>query len=303
MVPVTQRAQLGSSVSRGIRRAPGQKALVPASVLVLTRNEELNLPKCLASMAWCDDIVVLDSRSVDETQVIARSSGARVVERSFDNYANQRTFGLREIAYRHPWVLMVDADEEVPPELVAELAKKLPDCDPGIGLFRLRRKDHFLGKWIKHSSGYPTWFGRLVRPERAFVEREINEEYQTDGEVAFLDSHLIHHPFSKGFAAWFERHNRYSTMEANLLANQGLDRPSISAVLNADPTVRRKALKSAAYRLPFRPVGVFLGLYLFRGGFLEGRAGLMFCLLRSYYELMINCKLREIRRRERGLGI
>lgn len=273
------------------------------SVLILTLNEEMNLPRCLASLKWCDDIVVLDSQSTDQTAVIAREHGARVVERQFDNYANQRNFGLEKIAYAHPWLLFVDADEVVTPELAAEIEEVLGNADSGICMYRIRRKDYLLGQWIRRSSGYPTWFGRLVRIGRVRVEREINEEYVTDGSVQLLKEHLLHYPFNKGFHAWFEKHNRYSSMESECLAKRDLETISIMELLSSDPVRSRKVLKSIVYRMPGRPFLMFCGLYLIRGGFLDGRAGLMFCLLRSFYELMINCKALEAELRKQFLPV
>ncbi|MFT5701691.1 MAG: glycosyltransferase involved in cell wall biosynthesis [Desulforhopalus sp.] len=272
----------------------------PVSVLILTLDEETNLPRCLTSLQWCNDIVVLDSGSRDLTQVIATDFGARVVERTFDNYAAQRNFGLKDITYVHPWVLMVDADEEVPSALIEEIIQTITECDEKMTLFRMRRQDHFLGKWIRRSSGYPTWFGRLVRPDKVSVEREINEEFVTDGQIGFLKNHLRHYPFNKGFASWIEKHNRYSTMEAKLIQEGGLCAFSVADLKSGDPACRRRAIKSIVYRLPFRPLWMFLALYILRGGFLDGQAGLIFCLLRSYYEFMINCKLREIKLRLAG---
>ena len=271
------------------------------SVLILTLNEEINLQRCLASLNWCDDVVVLDSGSMDGTMEIAGRMGARVFRRAFDNYSNQRNYGLTEISYKNPWLLMVDADEVIPPNLVDEIRKAISEDDADICLYRLRRKDHFLGGWIRRSSGYPTWFGRLMRIGRVRVEREINEEYVTDGRVALLKGHLLHYPFSKGIAAWIEKHNRYSTMEAELISTEGAAITTFSDLFTADPALRRRAQKSLLYRMPGRPLLVFLLLYLARGGFRDGRAGLTFCLLRSYYEFMIDFKAREIRlRREKS---
>ena len=273
------------------------------SVLILTLNEELNLVRCLASLDWCSDVVILDSGSCDNTQKIATDFGARVVERSFDNYAAQRNYGLQEIFYKNQWVLMVDADEEVSLELAEEMNQAIAGCGEETTLFRMRRKDYFFGKWIKHSSGYPTWFGRLVRPHRVRVEREINEEFVTDGQTGVLLGHLNHYPFNKGFVSWVDKHNRYSTMEANLMMAGGLCVVSMSDLLSINPVFRRRGLKAIVYRLPFRPVLIFLALYIVRGGFLDGRAGIEFCLLRSYYEFLINCKLREMKLRIVGKSL
>lgn len=263
------------------------------SVLVLTFNEELNLPRCLESLNWCDDVVILDSKSSDKTVSIATTKGARVVERAFDNYANQRNYGLQEIQYKNSWVLMVDADEVVTPELAAEINDMQEKADSELCILRMRRKDFFLGQWIRRSSGYPTWFGRLVRIGHVLVEREINEEYVTDGKVGLLQEHLLHYPFNKGFNAWFEKHNRYSSMEGMLIESRQAEKISWSKLFSADPTLRRKTIKSLVYRLPGRPVLMFLALYVARCGFLDGKAGFTFCVLRSFYEFMIDCKTLE----------
>src|SRR5271155_4475515 len=158
------------------------------SVLILTLNEENNLPECIDSCAWSDDIVVFDSLSADRTVEIAREKGARVLERRFDNYAGQRNAALTTVEYEHPWVLMVDADERVPPDLAAEIQSAVAAAGEQVAMYRMRRKDHFLGKWLRRSSGYPSWFGRLVRLGRIRVEREVNEEYIADGRVEHLKS-------------------------------------------------------------------------------------------------------------------
>jgi glycosyltransferase involved in cell wall biosynthesis len=273
------------------------------SVLILTLNEELNLPRCLASLKWCDDVVVLDSKSNDKTESIAKDMGARVVERVFDNYGNQRNFGLQEIAYKYPWVLMVDADEVVTSGLYAEIEEVLSRVNSDVCLFRMRRKDYFMGQWIRRSSGYPTWFGRLVKIGRVQVERSINEEYVTDGEVGLLKEHLLHYPFNKGFHAWFDKHNRYSNMEGALLESKQFESLPLTQMLSSDPTLRRKAIKSVVYQIPGRPLLMFLALYVIRGGFLDGKAGFTFCILRSFYEFMINCKALESKLRKQNLPV
>lgn len=271
------------------------------SSLILTYNEERNLPACLKSLSWCDDIVVLDSLSTDHTETIARQYGARFIQRPFDGYASQRNFGLTQIPYHHPWVFMIDADEIATPELAAEILTTVRDHGEDHDLFRMRRKDMFMGRWIKHSSGYPTWFGRLLKLGRVRVEREINEEYIAIGGTGLLENHLLHYPFNKGFAYWLERHNRYSSMEAEWLYREPrLPITATRLLLASDPALRRKATKTLLYALPFRPVIAFLGLYILRGGFLEGGAGLTFCALRAFYEFMIDCKLLEHRFRANG---
>jgi glycosyltransferase involved in cell wall biosynthesis len=273
------------------------------SVLILTLDEEVNLAACLDSVAWCDDVVVLDSFSRDRTVEIARAGGARLQQRAFDNYANQRNFGLRQVEYLHPWVLMLDADERVPQDLRLEMAAATRAATEEVALFRMRRRDHLFGRWIRRSSGYPTWFGRLVRVGRAWVQRPINEEFHADGSVASLQCHLDHYPFNKGFSAWIEKHDRYSTMEARLRAVAGGTEERWSGLFAPDPARRRRAQKIWLQGMPMRPLVVFAGLYFVKGGVLEGRAGLTFSLLRAWYEYFIDCKAQELRRRAAGLPL
>lgn len=273
------------------------------SVLILTQNEETNIRDCVSSIFGCDDIVVLDSFSTDQTVSMAENLGLRVFQHTFDGYASQRNFGLAEIEFKHPWVLMLDADERLPPETHDEILREVSRADENTCLMYFRRRDHLFGRWIRRSSGYPTWFGRLVRIGQVRVEREINEEYQTDGPKIYLANHLDHYPFNKGFSEWLAKHNRYSTMEAQLLLQNGRQGPSLRALVTGDSLARRRALKVWAYSLPGRPLWVFLGLYILRGGILEGRAGFTFCCLRAIYEFMIDCKYRELLRRQQGLPV
>jgi glycosyltransferase involved in cell wall biosynthesis len=273
------------------------------SILILTLNEEINIAECVDTCAWSDDIVVFDSMSTDRTCEIAAAKGARVCQRQFDNYAAQRNAALTTVTFKNPWVLMVDADERVPQDLAAEIARCVMSVSSNIAMFRMRRKDFFLGKWLKRSSGYPTWFGRLVRIGRVRVEREYNEEYIADGRVEHLQAHLEHLPFSKGVAYWFERHNRYASMEAAIACRSRGSPIAAAALFGADPVARRRVLKQIAYRLPLRPVMVFLYLYFLRLGFLDGRAGFYFSGMRATYEMFIDLKVFEIKRRERGLRV
>jgi len=275
---------------------------VSISVLVLTFDEELNIGGCLESVRWSDDVIVLDSFSTDNTVEIARQQGVRVAQRRFDNYAAQRNFGLQQ-AFKYPWVLMLDADERVPPDLHAQMIEATRGAGPEVAMFRMRRRDHLFGRWIKGASGYPTWFGRLARVGRVRVERPINEEYHADGELRDLRGHLDHFPFNKGFDAWIAKHDRYSSMEARLRLEGAATRLHWPDLLQRDAERRRRASKALAYRLPLRPLAIFTALYLFRGGLLEGRAGLTFCVLRAWYEFAIDCKLIELQRRARGQSI
>ncbi len=268
-------------------------SMMNLSVLILTLNEECNLTDCINSVRWSDDIVVLDSFSTDRTVMIAKEMGARLVQRRFDNYAAQRNAGLNEVSYKYPWVLMLDADERVTPELCVEMRSATDTAEPTISLFHMRRKDYWFGQWLRRSSGYPTWFGRLVRVGYVTVEREINEEYVAHGESRFLKEHLIHYPFNKKVSYWLERHNRYSSMEAASLLVERREKLVVQGLWSVNPVARRKTMKQIAYRLPGRPLWIFLYLYVMRGGVLDGRVGLRYSILRAIYEYMIDLKVKE----------
>lgn len=274
------------------------------SVLIMTLNEERNLPACLASLDWCDDIVVLDSYSTDRTVDIARAAGARVYQREHDSESGQRTYGLKEIAYKHPWVYTPDADEITPPDLRDEMMAIARDPTRPETAFRIRYKNMFMGRWIKHSSLYPTWITRLVRPDRVRYEREAHSRCLTDGPEGRLQSHFIHYSFNKGLTAWYEKHNRYSSSEAReTVVSLGTKRMPWRDIASAVPEVRRRALKELSMRLPFRPAARFFYMFVLRGGFLDGREGYHYCRLLAAYEYMIVIKTEELRRRQSGLPV
>lgn len=195
------------------------------SVLILTLDEEVNIADCIATLPWRDDVYVLDSGSRDNTQKIARSRGARVIERQFTNYADQRNFGL-ELPFANEWIVMIDADERMTPALAREIEQQIAAVSDETAMFRVRRKDIFMGRWLRRSSGYPSWFPRLMRRGRVRVEREINEVYACEGTTRELTEHIIHYPFNKGIDWWFERHGRYATVEARLLLIRAKRSPS-----------------------------------------------------------------------------
>ena len=257
------------------------------SCLILTLNESENIEACIQSLPWRDDVHILDSESSDKTAEIAMASGARVTTCSFKGYASQRNTGLL-LPFNNEWIVMLDADERMTPELAAEIEREIATAQSDVAMFRVRRRDMFMGRWLKRSSGYPTWFPRVLRRGRVRVEREINEVYVPDGIARQLQGHIDHYPFNKGMDWWFDRHNRYSTMEAKLLLGR---REQVSpGTASKDPGARRAALKALAYRLPLRPYLVFFYLYFVRGGFLDGKPGWVYANMRLAYEIMIDAK-------------
>jgi glycosyltransferase involved in cell wall biosynthesis len=260
------------------------------SALILTFDEEVNIADCIASLPWRSDVHVLDSGSRDRTQEIARAHGAKVTERPFTNYADQRNFGLA-LPFAHEWIVMIDADERVTPKLAREIEQHVAEADDDTAMFRVRRKDMFMGRWLRRSSGYPSWFPRVIRRGRVRVAREVNELYACDGLARQLTEHLTHYPFNKGIDWWFERHARYSSVEARLLTSRDdVARASWAHLFSYDPLTRRAALKRLAYSLPGRPFLSFLYLYFVRLGFLDGPAGYHYASMRMAYEVMIDTK-------------
>lgn len=273
------------------------------SVLILTLNEENNLPACLATLSRFDDVVVLDSHSTDRTTSIAQELGVRVVQRKFDNWAAHQNWAMTHIAFKYPWVFYVDADERMTPELAEEIHAIAEDPKRQEVAFYCGRRNMFMDRWIKHAMP-PGNIMRFFKPGFIRFERLVNPTPVIDGLHGYLRHHLVHYNFSKGLTEWIEKHNKYSLMEAI----QGLDevrRGSLSAasVLSRDPAVRRKALKALSFRLPFRPLLKFFYLYIINRGFLDGRAGMTYCLLQSIYEYMIVIKMKELRREEQGLSV
>lgn len=264
------------------------------SVLILTLNEQKNIAECIASLPWQNDIYVLDSGSTDGTAEIALGLGAKVLSRTFDNYSGQRNYGL-SFPFVNEWIVMLDADERMTSELAKEIERAITDATPGEVMMRVRRKDMFLGKWLKRSSGYPTWFARVLRRGHVQVARAVNEVYVADGTVRHLSGHLIHYPLNKGIEWWYERHNAYSTAEAELLLRNKFGKFSTTALFHSDKAQRRSALKALAYRLPARPFLMFIYLYVLRFGFIDGAAGYHFAKMRMAYELMIDTKVAYFR--------
>jgi len=267
------------------------------SVLILTRNEEKDLPGCLESVSWSDDIHVFDSFSDDRTVEIARARGANVVQRAFDGYASQRNAALRSLPYRNEWLFMLDADERPTPALVEEMRDAVAHPRPGVNAYRLPIHYYLNGSRLKHSQMTPLYL-RLVRPAMVRYEREVNEVLKVEGETGELRHPMNHYPFSKGIAWWLERHNAYSTMEAEVVASGGfLENASLkTALFGKTFHLRRAAQKALFYRMPARPLVKWLYLMLVRRAILDGKAGVQYVNLQTIYEYMIVLKTRELLR-------
>lgn len=279
------------------------------SILILTLNEEENLPGCMRSVAWSDDIVVLDSFSTDRTMDVAKAAGARVVQRRFDDFASQRNYALDHVEFKYRWVFHLDADERFTEPLRAECVQAVA-VDSYSG-FMVPSKLVFLGRWLKHAGCYPNYQMRLVKPGEARFIQHGHGQRETDARrgLGSLREPYLHLNFSKGFSDWLDKHNRYSTHEAaESLKSVASGQWSLAGCLKElmrrlDPVVRRRALKELSFRLPCRPLLRFLYMYILRLGFLDGLPGYHYCRLLSIYEYMIVLKMKEIQRRQLGQAL
>lgn len=280
-------------------RSPIGQGTVPVSVIVPTRNEERNLAECLDGLAFAAERIVFDSFSDDGTLAIARDKGARVVQRAFDVFSAHKNWAMDNIDVAHDWILLVDADERVTPALAAEIAAIVGRNDPdGPAGCYIARQNFFAGRWIRHCGMYPDYQLRLFRRGRArYEDRIVHEHMLVDGPVARLKNHFVHMD-DKGIERYIDRHNVYSSLEAievhRLLTGRAKDTIQPNIWRKGPP--RRRALKNFAYRrLPMRAFFVFLYMYIGKAGFLDGRIGWRYCMLRAIYEYQIGLKLIELR--------
>ncbi len=268
------------------------------SILILTRNEQRDLPRCLDSVRWADDIHVFDSCSTDGTLEIARAAGASIVQRQFDNWSSHQNWALANIPFRHPWVLYIDADERVTPELAVSLREAVENPGDKVA-FRIRRRDFWEDRWLKHVQTTSHYL-RLFRPEKMRYERLVNPVSIPLGPVGELTGYLDHYPFSKGMTHWLARHNNYSSLESQqIMRVRVVQRPFSlrKAFFGKDFNERRFHQKELFFRMPGRPLLKFVLLYFGKRGFLDGRAGFTYAVLQSFYEFMIVLKTRELARK------
>jgi len=276
---------------------------VPVSVVVLTFNEEPNIGRCLASVAWADQVVVLDSGSTDATVPIARSHGAEVVEQAWLGFSAQREFALRLPLLRNDWVYFVDADEWVSPQLAAEIAGCLRE--PSAAAYAHRFRLVFLGSWIRHCGWYRgSWIVRLMNRQCSkFDTCLVGERARVDGAVHRLRNDIVDDD-RKGLAAWLHKHVRYAELEATRRHRPSSLPQRIEAVRadhGASRPVVRSVLKDVVFpAVPARPAALFVYMYLVRLGVLDGRAGLRFCFYHAWYEANVAALQAEAAAREQG---
>lgn len=284
---------------------------LPISVVIPVLNEEANLPDCLASVRFADEVFVVDSGSTDRTVEIAETAGAKVVQFRFQpGGPRKKNWALDNLPFRNEWVLLLDADERVTPELEAEIRAEFAQA-PRFDGYYLNRKLIFLGRWLKHGGNYPSWNLRLFRHRLGRYEKLDTEDLASAGDVE-VHEHVVlagragylrepmHHLDYKDLHRFIARHNNYSTWDAKMrlhLLNGGRFSDAIRPRLFGDPVERKRWLKRAWVRLPCRPLLRFLYMYIIRLGFLDGRPGFIYAVFKAVQELHINAKMWEMRQK------
>ncbi len=282
---------------------------VPVSILIPIKNEAANLPRCLNAVAWADEVFVVDSQSTDDSQRLAESTGAKVVQFNFNGtWPKKKNWALANLPFKHAWVFIVDADEVLPPETEAEVRGIVEDARHPIDGYWINRRFMFMGKWLRHAY-YPNWNLRLFRHKKGRYEQitdvptasgdnEVHEHVVVEGETGRLVAEMDHFAFPS-VEVFVEKHNRYSNWEARV-AMAGLSKGS---KLQNDRVGKRRSLKRLSQRLPFRPWLRFCYVYFWQRGFLDGREGYYFARLHGVYELLSVAKTHELRRTaERDAG-
>lgn len=281
-------------------RAGVAKARV--SVVVPVKNEAENLRRCLPALEWADEVFVVDSQSTDATAAVSAEHGAEVVQFRFNgSYPKKKNWALEHIEFRNDWVLIVDADEVVPPELALEIARRI-ESGAAEGYY-LNSRYFFLGRRIRRCGYSECWNLRLFRHELGRYERmpaapgsragdnEAHEHVELNGRVARLEHQLDHYAYPT-VSAWVEKHDRYSSWEAEMY--ERFLREPIPARIGGGKRLKR-LLKKIYLRLPMRPVIRFVYAYVIRLGFLDGVPGLVFCTLLAVYDALCWAKVCELR--------
>ncbi|HEX2970863.1 MAG TPA: glycosyltransferase, partial [Tepidisphaeraceae bacterium] len=277
----------------------------PIAILILTKNEEINLPVALASVAdWAQQVFVLDSGSTDRTEQIAGEYGATFVNHPWEGYARQKNWGLDNLPITAPWVFILDADESVTSELRDELVRIAAADSCAEDAFYVNRYLLFMGKRIRHCGYYPSWNLRFFRHGKArYEEREVHEHMICTGQIGYLKG-AMQHIDRRGLEHFIAKHNHYSTLEAREIfrIQKAMTGGTMRFSFWAGPIERRRWIKHKIWpRVPFRSLARFIYMYLLRFGFLDGRAGFHLCIILAVYEHQITVKLDELWRQSKRL--
>jgi len=295
---------------------------LPVTAIVPVRNEAHNLARCLGALREVDEIYVVDSGSTDDTCSIAASHGAKVVQFHYaGGWPKKRQWAMDNLAIANDWILLIDADEVLTPELGEEIRGAIQSAaivDPpidrqaigpkGIVGYRIRLEMHFLGRVLRHCDasfwklslfrkGRGRFECRLKDQDTSMADMEVHEHVVVDGPTAELRHPLIHHNV-ESLSRYIQKHNEYSNWEARVLAGEQNDQ-ELPASLSGSQAQRRRWLKLKLYRLPGSPILLFLYRYLLRLGFLDGTPGLIYCAFQAVQMFHTKAKIFELRNRRR----
>lgn len=278
---------------------------IPVTFIVLTRNEERNLAACLSSVhGWTSDIFVVDSGSSDGTLKIAEAYDAKTFLHPFETHSKQWGWALNNLPIRTEWVLALDADQRVTPELYEEILRLLNNDRAGeINGCYVKRKQIFRGRWIRHGGYYPKYLLKLFRRDYVWTDEGdlVDHHFRVRGETSKLNGDIIEDNRNEAdISTWIEKHNRYASLQAredvSRLQKDKVERPRASLFGTPDERVLR--LKEVWDKLPLyvRPFLYFVYRYILRLGFLDGKQGFIFHFLQGFwYRLLIDIKLDELR--------
>ncbi|MSQ64306.1 MAG: glycosyltransferase family 2 protein [Betaproteobacteria bacterium] len=245
---------------------------MPLSVVLITHNAAAELPQCLASVAFADEVVVVDSGSSDGTAEIATRYGARVVAKDWLGFGRQKQFAVEQAA--HDWVLCLDADERVSPELAASVVRALQA--PAAPVYRMARCNRFLGRWLRHGEGYPDWSPRLFdRRHARWSDDGVHEKVLYAASPGTLEGDLLHES-GEDLGRYLEKQNRYTALAAQEL--------------------HRRGQRAGLAQLALSPLLRFFKFYLLRLGFLDGLPGLVHISIGCMNSFMKYAKLIELQR-------
>ena len=275
---------------------------VPLSLFVPCKNEEGNLARCLKSVQWVDEVFVVDSQSNDRTGSIAQEHGAKIVQFEYKGgWPKKKNWSLENLPFSHEWVLILDADECLPPEAEEEIRKIVTDPNQEHSGYWINRRYFFLGKPLKHAY-FPNWNLRLFKHKSGRYEKitdlttdsgdhEIHEHVVVQGTTGKLKSIMDHHAFPT-IDSFVEKHNRYSNWEAVVESSSTDD----NSALQHDEVKGKRRLRRIFRKLPFRPTLRFLYVYLWQKGILDGWRGYVFARLHAQYEFLSQAKAKAISR-------
>lgn len=292
------------------RNDRGEVKSIPLSVVILSYNEEVNLPACLDSLKGLEcEIFVVDSGSTDRTVEIAKELGAKVVQHPFEDYGAQRNWAQENLRIQAEWVLHLDADERLTPELVGEINEVLEHAPSGVGGFLLRKRTIFMGRWISHGGHYPSYHLRLFRKGQGVCEdRFYDQHFIVAGKTVPLKHDYVD-ILTSDLTTWTLRHARWAGLEAEEAARGPNRGRRVCGDVFGNPIQRRRWLREGLYShcpLFVRAFLYWFYRYFFRLGFLDGKEGLIFHFLQAlWYRFLVDAKIYEHRRRfgnGRGAG-